>query len=180
MLASAPNLPWTVVRPPSILGPGDPSNRIAAYMQRIADGGPLLVPAETCDRPFGISWVKDVGYACALACDPRKQTVGRAYNAAFESTSLRALIEGIAKAMGVPAKLHPLPFAQLPENASPYGPDPQRYGGMDIARAKAELNFEPSALEDALAETLAWFRVARPSHPGYANRARELEIAGRS
>ena len=34
------------------------------------------------------------------------------------------------------------------------------------------------SLEDALAETLAWYRVARPSHPGYANRAAELAIAG--
>ena len=36
---------------------------------------------------------------------------------------------------------------------------------------------EPSALEDALAETLAWYRVAHPSHPGYANRAQELLVA---
>ena len=35
-----------------------------------------------------------------------------------------------------------------------------------------------SHLEDALAETLAWYRVGHPSHPGYANRAQELEIAG--
>src|SRR2546428_546169 len=38
------------------------------------------------------------------------------------------------------------------------------------------LGFEPSALEDALAETLAWYRVAKPSHPGYANRPQELAI----
>jgi hypothetical protein len=47
-----------------------------------------------------------------------------------------------------------------------------------LDRARRELGFEPSALEDALAETLAWYRVAHPSHPGYANRAKELEIAG--
>jgi hypothetical protein len=47
-----------------------------------------------------------------------------------------------------------------------------------LDRARKELGFEPSALEDALAETLAWYRVARPSHPGYANRAQELAIAG--
>ena len=47
-----------------------------------------------------------------------------------------------------------------------------------IDRARTELGFEPSALEDALAETLAWYRVARPSHPGYANRAAELELSG--
>jgi nucleoside-diphosphate-sugar epimerase len=177
LLARAVDFPWTVVRPPSVLGPGDPSLRIAAYMQRVADGGPLLVPSESYERPFGISWVKDIGYACALTCDVRKDTTHRVYNAGFEGLSLRDLIDGIARAMAVPTKVRPMPFADLPEGASPYGPDPRRYGGFDITRAKTELGFEPSALGDALAETLAWFRVARPSHPGYANRARELELA---
>jgi nucleoside-diphosphate-sugar epimerase len=80
--------------------------------------------------------------------------------------------------MGVRARLHPIPFADLPPDASPYGPDPRRSAGYDLARARRELGFAPSALEDALAETLAWFRVARPSHPGYANRAKELALAG--
>jgi nucleoside-diphosphate-sugar epimerase len=71
-----------------------------------------------------------------------------------------------------------MPFAELPDGASPYGPDPRRSAGYVLDRARRELGFEPSALEDALAETLAWYRVAHPSHPGYANRAKELEIAG--
>ncbi|HZQ48877.1 MAG TPA: NAD-dependent epimerase/dehydratase family protein [Candidatus Dormibacteraeota bacterium] len=175
-LLGAGDFPWTVLRPPAVFGPGDPSLRVAAYMQRVADGGPLLVPEETFDKPFGISWVKDVGYACALACDPRKPAAHRVYNAGFEGVSLRNLIDAIARATGAPARLHPLPFARLPEGASPYGPDPARYAGMDISRARAELGFEPSALEDALAETLAWFRVARPSHPGYTNRQAELAL----
>lgn len=176
VLRESNDLRWTVVRPPSVLGPGDPSLRIAAYMQRVADGGPLLVPSESFERPFGISWVKDIGFACALACDVRKKTEHRVYNAAFESVSLLALIEGIARAMGTTPNVRAIPFAELPEGASPYGPDPRRYGGMDISRATAELGFEPSALEDALAETLAWFRVAHPSHPGYANRQNELAL----
>jgi nucleoside-diphosphate-sugar epimerase len=177
-LAGSSELPWTVVRPPAVMGPGDPSLRIAAYMQRVVDGGPVLVPIETYGRPFGIAWVKDVGYACALACDLRKDTTHRTYNAGFENVSLRDVIEGIAEASAVPALIHPVPFAELPDGASPYGPDPRRYGGFDISRARAELGFEPSALGDALADTMAWFRVARPSHPGYANRARELALAG--
>jgi nucleoside-diphosphate-sugar epimerase len=71
-----------------------------------------------------------------------------------------------------------MPFAQLPEGASPYGPDPRRSAGYVLDQARQQLGFEPSALEDALAETLAWYRVAHPSHPGYANRAEELAIAG--
>ena len=178
VLARSRDFPWTVIRPPAVLGPADHSLRIAAYIERIADGGPLLVPAESYERQAGLAWVKDIGFACALACDLRKDTTRKAYNAAFDGVSLRDLIEGIAKAIDMPARIHPIPFADLPPGASPYGPDPRRSAGYVIDRARAELGFEPSALEDALAETLAWYRVTRPSHPGYANRAQELAIAG--
>jgi nucleoside-diphosphate-sugar epimerase len=97
---------------------------------------------------------------------------------AFEGVSLRDLLEGIARALGVPANIHPIPFDDLPPDASPYGPDPRRSAGYVLDRIRRDLGYEPSALEDALAETLAWYRVARPSHPGYANRAKELALAG--
>lgn len=178
MLARDEVLPWTVIRPPAVFGAADHSLRIAAYIQRVADGGPLLVPEETYERRANLAWVRDVGFACALACDLRKGTMHSAYNAAFEGVSLKDLVEGIARALGVPANVHPVPFADLPDGASPYGPDPKRHSGCVIDKARQELGFEPSALEDALAETLAWYRVAHPSHPGYANRAEELALAG--
>jgi nucleoside-diphosphate-sugar epimerase len=178
LLARNSDLRWTVVRPPAVFGPSDHTLRIAAYIQRVADGGPLLVPKETYERPANLAWVKDIGFVCALACDLRKPAAHRAYNAAFENINLRDLIGGIARALGVEERIHPVPFAELPEGASPYGPDPRRHAGYVIDRARQELGFEPSALEDALAETLAWYRVARPSHPGYANRAEEVAIAG--
>ncbi|HVD48035.1 MAG TPA: NAD-dependent epimerase/dehydratase family protein [Candidatus Limnocylindria bacterium] len=178
VLARTRDFPWTVVRPPAVFGPADHTLRIAAYIQRVADGGPLLVPEESYERQAGLAWVKDIGFACALACDLRKDTARKAYNAAFEGVSLRSLIESIARVYGVPARFHPVPFADLPPDASPYGPDPRRSAGYVLDRSRAELGFEPSALEDALAETLAWYRVAHPSHPGYANRAKELALAG--
>jgi len=176
VLSRMSEFPWTVVRPPAVFGAADRTLRIAAYIQRVEDGGPLLVPQETYERQAGLAWVKDIGYACALACDPRKQTKHRAYNVGFQGVSLRALIEGIARAMAKPANLHPIPFQELPEGASPYGPNPKRPAGYAIDRARNDLGFEPSALEDALAETLAWYRVAHPSHPGYANRQNELAL----
>ena len=177
-LARSPDFPWTVIRPPAVFGPADHTLRIAAYIQRVEDGGPLLVPAESYERQAGLAWVKDIGYACALACNMKKDLARKAYNAAFEGVSVKNLIEGIARAMGKRARLHPVPFAQLPDGASPYGPDPRRSAGYVLDRARSELGYEPSALEDALAETLAWYRVAHPSHPGYANRAQELLLAG--
>jgi nucleoside-diphosphate-sugar epimerase len=135
------------------------------------------VPVESYQRQAGLAWVKDVGFACALASDLRKDTNRKAYNVAFEGKSLEDLLDGIARALGVPANIHPIPFADLPPDASPYGPDPRRPAGYVLDRIRDELGFEPSALEDALAETLAWYRVARPSHPGYANRPQELALA---
>ena len=178
VLSRTSGFPWTVVRPPAVFGAADHTLRIAAYIQRVADGEPVLVPAETVDWQAGLAWVKDIGFACALACDLRKSTERKAYNASFEGVSLRHLLEGIARALGVPARLHPAPFTEIPEGARPYGPDPRRAAGYVIDRARSELGFEPSALEDALAETLAWYRVAKPSHPGYANRAEEVALAG--
>jgi nucleoside-diphosphate-sugar epimerase len=180
MLARSVSLPWTVIRPPAVFGPGDHTLRIAAYIERMADGGPLLVPEETYQQQAGLAWVKDVGYACALACDLRKDLTRKAYNVSFDGVSLKDLIEGIARALGVPALLHPIPYRELPDGASPYGPAPNRPAGFVLEAARRDLGFEPSTLEDALAETLAWYRVAHPTHPGYANRAKELVIAGTS
>jgi nucleoside-diphosphate-sugar epimerase len=179
VLARTADFPWTVIRPPAVLGAADHTLRIAAYLERVEDGGPLLVPAESYRRQAGLAWVRDVGYAHALAADPRKPTEGRAYNVAFDGVSLADLVEAIGRAWAKPVRLLPVPFAELPEGASPYGPDPRRSAGYDLSRSRTELGFEPSALEDCLAEVLAWYQAEHPSHPGYAGRAAELELAGR-
>jgi nucleoside-diphosphate-sugar epimerase len=172
---SGTGVPWAVVRPPAILGADDHTLRIAAYLQRLEDGGPLLVPEESYERQAGLAWVRDVGFACALACDPGRDATGPR-NVAFEDVSLRDLLEAAGRAMGREVRLVPVPFAELPDGASPYGPNPRRSAGYDLARIRT-LGFEPSALADALPETLAWYLARRPSHPGYAGRARELELA---
>jgi nucleoside-diphosphate-sugar epimerase len=177
VLARSSGFPWTVIRPPAVLGAGDHTLRIAAYLQRVEDGGPLLVPAESYRRQAGLAWVRDVGYAHALAADLRKPADGKAYNVAFEGVSLADLIEAIGRAWAKPVRMVPVPFGELPADASPYGPDPRRSAGYDLTRARTDLGFEPSALEDCLAEVLAWYQAEHPSHPGYTGRALELDLA---
>src|SRR6266571_4107238 len=154
VLSRSSDFPWTVVRPPAVFGAADRTLRIAAYIQRVEDGGPVLVPQETYKRQAGLAWVKDVGYACALACDPRKQTNHRAYNVGFEEVSLRAVIEGIARAMAKPANFHPVPFKDLPDGASPYGPNPKRPAGYAIDQARSERVLQRRRLEAELASRL--------------------------
>ena len=176
VLARSSGFRWVVIRPPAVFGAEDHTLRIAAYLQRLEDGGPLLVPDETYEWPSGLAWVRDVGYACALACDLRRDVAG-AFNVSFDGVAVRDLLEVAGRAMDRPVPVVRVPYAALPAGAAPYGPDPRRSAGYDLTRIRRELGFEPGALEDALAETLAWYLVRRPSHPGYAGRARELEIA---
>ncbi len=180
VLIRTDDFPWTIIRPPAVLGAADHTLRVAAYLQRLEDGGPLLVPEETYQRQAGLAWVRDVGYICALASDLRKPASRRAYNVAFEGVSIEDFLRGLGRAMGREPKLVPVPYDVLMEKAPasiPYGPDPKRSAGYDLARSRMELGFEPSELEDALAEVLAWYRAARPRHPGYASRAAELALA---
>ena len=177
VLARSTDFPSVVIRPPAILGAADHTLRIAAYLERVDDGGPLLLPAESYRRQAGLAWVRDVGYAHALAADLARPLDGRAYNVAFAGVSLNDLVSAIGRAMGKPVKIVAMPFADLPPDASPYGPDPSRSAGYDLTRSRDQLGFEPSALEDCLAEVMAWYQAIHPSHPGYAGRAAELELA---
>lgn len=176
VLARSPERRWVVIRPPAVFGPEDHTLRIAAYLQRLEDGGPLLVPDETYEQPAGLAWVRDVGYACALACDLRREAAGP-YNVSLEGVTLKDLIVTAARAINRQVAVVRMPYAELPAGASPYGPNPLRSAGYDLTRIRRELGFAPGSLEDALAETLTWYLARRPSHPGYAGRAKELEIA---
>ena len=177
LLQRSEGFPWTVIRPPAILGPSDPTLRMAAYIQRVEDGGPILVPEETYRWEANLAWVRDAGYACALACDLRRAVTRRAYNIAFRGVTFQDLLLGIGRALGRSPELVPIPFGDLPPGASPYGPDPARHRGYVLDRARAELGFEPSALDDAIADIMPWYLVNRPSHPGYAGRPSELALA---
>jgi len=179
LLVRQHEVPWVAVRPPIVIGPGDPTLRIAAYMRRIEDGGPVLVSAETADWPAVIGWVRDVGYVLALACELSRPIDGRTYNVGFEGVSVRSFLEAAATVMGRPANLVDVPSAELPYAASPYSVGPEDLGAYPIDRARADLGFEPSGVGDCLADTLPWYQSARPSHPGYKDRQAELELAAR-
>lgn len=171
--------PWTVIRPPAIFGARDHTLRIAAYIERMLDGGPLLVPRETYEWRAGCAWVRDVARATALACDLGRRTGQRAYNVSFGEVTFRQILETFGRALDRPVHLIPVPHAELPPGASPYGPDPSRSAGYDLERARRELDFEPSPPEAAVADTVAWYRDEHPSHPGYAGREQELALAER-
>src|SRR5207237_9108349 len=119
----------------------------------VEDGGPLLVPEETWEQPLHLAWVKDAGYACALACDPSRRLPEAGYDIALAAVSLRDLIAALGRALRREPRLVPIPFAELPDAASPYAVEPTRAAAFDLEPARRDLGFQPSTLEDALPET---------------------------
>lgn len=55
----ARGLPSLALRIPIVIGAGDPTGRLWAYVERLLDGGPLLVPGRL-DQPLRFVWAEDV------------------------------------------------------------------------------------------------------------------------
>lgn len=91
--------PFTSLRIPMVNGERDPMNRLYAYMLRIKDGGPILVP-ETPKYALRHVYAGDVVRAVVTLLNTGKGK-GRAYNIAQDETvSLQELIDKVCQIMG--------------------------------------------------------------------------------
>jgi nucleoside-diphosphate-sugar epimerase len=180
-LRASHGLRATVLRLPIVQGEHDGSLRLWAYIERLLDGGPLLLP-DGGTRPIRHVDTRDVTRAIVRLFDgpePRE----RVYNLAQpETVTLRELLERVAAVLGLPPRLIEAPWSELhaagiERVASPYAgpwssvPDP--------ARAAAELGLAGTSIEHYLPRVVRWHVENRPqtSHRGYAFRAKELEFA---
>ncbi len=174
----------TVLRLPVVQGAHDGSRRLWAYLQRLLDGGPLLLPAGG-EHPVRFVWAEDVARA-AVALAEGAPARADAYNLAMhDEPTLRALLERAAAELGVMPRFVPCTWADLDAAAlahtlSPYsGPWCSR---PDPALAAAEWGFEgtpsagwlPPVVRAHLAEA-----EPRVAHADYDRRPAELELAAR-
>jgi nucleoside-diphosphate-sugar epimerase len=171
----------TVLRLPIVQGEGDVSLRLWAYIERMLDGGPLLLP-DGGKRYVRHVYAGDVSRAIAWLAghaEPR----GAFYNLAQpDVVTVRELLERIADAVGVAPRFvegswQAIRAAGLDESVSPYA---GRWSSLvDPSRAAVEWGFVGTRLEDYLPRVVRWHLENRPktSHPGYAQRSRELELA---
>jgi nucleoside-diphosphate-sugar epimerase len=171
-----------ILRLPIVQGEGDGSLRLWAYLERLLDGGPIVLP-EGGIRPVRHVYAGDVAAALVrLAQGPWPKQ--RVYNLAQpEIVTLREWLARIAREAGceprvVDATWEEIAAAGLDPGFSPYG---GRWSSVpDPARA-AEWGFMGTRLDDYLPRVVRWHLEHRPSasHPGYAERAKELALAAR-
>ncbi len=174
------------LRFPVVGGPGDPTGRYAGYLERLADGGPIVVP-DGGFNSFRHLYVEDAAAAVAAALDAPEERAG-AYNAASaEIVSVRDLLRLMAEAAGRPEpEVVAAPCAWLAARGlgdlfAPFSS--LRDQILDMGRAVRDLGFAPTPLGRWLAETVrqggggAVRPSAGPPRPAWRPRAEEIAAA---
>lgn len=104
--------PFTCLRLPMVLGPADETRRADAYLERLASGGPLLLPDGGLNS-WGFLWAEDVAEAVVTNL-ANTTAYGRSYNLAQrETVTLRQFIELAARLLGVESRLISIPSQWL-------------------------------------------------------------------
>jgi nucleoside-diphosphate-sugar epimerase len=171
------------LRLPIVQGEGDGSLRLWAYLERMLDGAPLVLPDGGARLTRFLHAGDLAGTLARLAgsSTPRQAT----YNLAQpDVVTLREFLERVARAAGleprfVDASWDECRAAGLDEAFSPYAG--AWTSVLDPSRAAAEWGFLGTRLDDYLPQVVRWHLEHRPasSHPGYAQRGRERELAAR-
>lgn len=178
------DVPWTVLRPPVILAADDRTNRVWWFVQRLLDGGPLLIPDWGPGRMFQLGWTHDIARAfCAAAGQPA--AFGHAYNVAqAEVYTAETWIEAVADVLGTRARYAHVPEGQLDDvglagYTLPVAGRPFGHVLLDTRALACDLGFEPSPEAVWLKETIGGCAAYPPAtdSSGYDRRQAEINVA---
>jgi nucleoside-diphosphate-sugar epimerase len=182
-LRSSYGVRGVILRIPVVIGESDPTLRLWAYIERMLDGGPLLLP-DGGHRPVRFIFANDLARVVKQLIEnrPPREAV---YNLAQpEMLPLRDVLTLIARAAGVTPRFVEASWAEIAEAGIDrwFSPFAGSWTSLiDPSRAGAEWGFLGTRMEEYLPGVVRWNLEHRPSesHHGYANRAKETELAAR-
>lgn len=177
VLLEQEGLPYTIIRPPVVVGADDPLQRGWFYIQRVADGGPVLLANGGVQR-VRFAYSEDLGESFALALE-NPHAAYRAFNVAQrEIPTVATLVRMAAESLGSDAPIVPIgPGTSAPEGLDYQEPwEFTRGGFLDITRAETELDYDPRPIADWWPETVRYYRerYQGDDSPGYGQRAAEV------
>jgi nucleoside-diphosphate-sugar epimerase len=173
---------WTALRASMIVGPDDWVGVIWWWIQRILDGGPILVPDTGPGHAFQITYVEDLANAF-VATLGNPAAYRRAYNVAGPE---QLTAESWASALGAPLGRRvecmrvPPPIiagAGLDKYRLPVAGLPFGHVLMDTCRAREELRFKATPIEQWARATAEGCASSPPAHDSRHYEARAQEIA---
>ena len=174
----AEQFPFTALRLPMVVGPDDYTQRAQAYLERLVDGGAVILPDGGLNS-WGFLWVADVAEAIAANL-MNTNTFGRAYNLAQrEVVSVRQFVEASSAALGKRPNLVAVPSQWLNQVKlgtvfSPYTHEHDIV--LDIAAAARDLLFEPTPFPVWCEQLSAHFRTSWNGVPSRLYQTRPLEL----
>ena len=185
-LSNGAELPWTSLRAPIVVGPDDRTLRVWWFVQRIQDGGPLVIPDWGPGRIFQLVTADALAEAF-VACAGNQATCCKAYNVAqAEILTAESWIDGLATALGktqetvrIPEAL--LAAAGLPGYAMPISGRPFGHVLLDTSSARQDFGFSPEPYETWIGATARGCAAAPPAQEsqGYTDRPAEIAAAQR-
>ncbi len=179
---AASRFPATRVRIPMVNGERDHFRRLEAYLWRLLDGGPLLLPDGGVHATRHVYAGEVARFLASIL--GRSGTFGQAYNLAQEETPTLADLAGrLRDLLGSTASLVPVPAERLraagiePLAVSPFSGRWMSF--LDPSRSRRELGFRHEPLDAYLGKIVASFLAHPPPSPpdGYVHRAAERDIA---
>ncbi|HNY92541.1 MAG TPA: NAD-dependent epimerase/dehydratase family protein [bacterium] len=175
--------PVSMLRPTFISGPHDPAKRDFFWIERINDGGPLLVPGHG-EFLFQSVYVEDAARAFTDLLEA-ENSIGKAYNvAAEEILSLNDYLHLLARLMGRDIRFVHLDqelFDRLPFSRHPGGDvfpfNTRRDATFSLEEISRDLGYHTTPIAQWLATTIDWFTTHYNGHStGYEARAQELAV----
>jgi dTDP-glucose 4,6-dehydratase len=177
------DFPVTMVRPTYVSGPGDPAGRDIFWIERIADGGAILVPG-TGENRFQQVYVEDVARVFADVAQVTR-TIGNAYNVTGEEafTTNEYLMALCRLLKREPAMVHVERgvFDKLPVSTSASGDvfpfTPWRDAVFGLEKIKRDIGFRSTPFDDWMAKTILWWEsIQHGRSNGYERRSEELAL----
>jgi dihydroflavonol-4-reductase len=161
----ARGLPAVIVNPAHVLGPGDPGRSSTVIVRRFLR---RQIPAYV-EGTLNVVGVQDVARGHLLAAE--RGEVGERYILGNRNFTLDRLFADLGRLSGIepPAVKLPLQVALALATAAEYAPGPPMPTPVEIRaaslnwafannKARRELGWRTSPHEDALEETIAWYR----------------------
>jgi nucleoside-diphosphate-sugar epimerase len=175
-------LPVTVLRPTAVEGPHDPARRPWFYVQRLKDGGPILLPYEVPDVLLRVVFAEDLADAF-LAAIGNVRAYNKVYNMGGEEVfTLADYVSMLKGILGVANEVVPCPMEIIRRQPELTGYNPGYLGFdsiTDISAVRRDIGFRPGPVQERLADTVAWLLSLETLEDsrGYANRRAEIEFA---
>jgi dTDP-glucose 4,6-dehydratase len=176
--------PVSMLRPTFVSGPGDPAKRDFFWIERILDGGPLLVPGSG-DHAFQNVFLDDVAEAFVRLIEV-PESIGHAYNVAAEEIfSLNDYLRLLGRFLNREPEIVHIDqeyFDKLPLSVSSEGDvfpfNTRRTAVFSLERIRRDLGYRPTPTTVWLPKTIEWYRKEFKGHSnGYQRRQQEINIA---